>query len=439
MLVIVSFVFLLAAACQPLDPQVIPVTRLVEEQTAAVATGAGTEVVVTRLVQVTPTPAPATRCAPTDIAAVDAVPIGAAIPLSPPGDARAGQAILWALNVAVADINEQGGILGKPVTLVVRDSQGTAARGTAVMTQLITQECVVGVVGEFHGGPGTTMKAVAEQWQTPAILAENWSELADETPYEAVFRIGPPAPLIAETKANYLEALGVDYVALVAADDVSAQAAQSLLADRGIASDRFLVDPAAADYNEAIAAIAAGRAFTDTEGIVTNQLPEAVVVQVAGEDGLRFTQQMAAAGVAPSAGTVCIAPDSAAEDTRFWEIAPDANHCVFRHVGLVPTLVNSTTQTFIADYTTLFAGFPESYALEAYDGLRLLADAINRAGSLSSEDIVDVLEASNVQLAQGTYFFDYGIENPLPAGQPDVSSRQCACTSSSSRRSVTVK
>ncbi len=59
--------------------------------------------------------------------------------------------------------------------------------------------------------------------------------------------------------------------------------------------------------------------------------------------------------------------------------------------------------------------FPEAYAFEAYDSLWLMADAIDRAGSLDPDEIIAALEATDFEGAAGRYYFPYGLENPPEA------------------------
>lgn len=121
----------------------------------------------------------------------------------------------------------------------------------------------------------------------------------------------------------------------------------------------------------------------------------------------------------PTAETICIANQVAINSEEFWTNVPDGNYCSFRKVGLVPSLANDVTLAFEEKYRERFDRFPESYALEAYDSLMLMANAIETAGSLDPDEIIAALEATDITLAQGRYHFPYGTQNPVPADQPD--------------------
>src|SRR5262245_20657092 len=79
------------------------------------------------------------------------VKIGVLTPLSPPGDAAAGQFIVRGAKMAVEDVNAHGGFLGgRKIELVVEDDSGTPEKGSAGFRKLATQDQVAAVIGQFH-------------------------------------------------------------------------------------------------------------------------------------------------------------------------------------------------------------------------------------------------------------------------------------------------
>src|SRR2546422_7027370 len=72
-------------------------------------------------------------CGPTAPAlAQKPVKIGVLTPLSPPGDASAGQFIVRGAKMAADDVNARGGVLGgRKIELVTEDDSGTPEKGVA--------------------------------------------------------------------------------------------------------------------------------------------------------------------------------------------------------------------------------------------------------------------------------------------------------------------
>src|SRR5215475_1653677 len=93
------------------------------------------------------------------------VKIGVLTPLSPPGDAAAGQFIVRGAKMAVEDVNARGGVLGgRKIELVVEDDSGTPEKGAAGFRKLATQDQVAAVVVQFLSLVMTAVEVLAEQF-----------------------------------------------------------------------------------------------------------------------------------------------------------------------------------------------------------------------------------------------------------------------------------
>jgi len=408
--VVVAILLSSMAACGPAPtPEVV---EKVVKETVVVEKEVEKEVQVevTKVVEVEVTPVPG-RCAATDINEVDEILIGAVAPLSAPGAVSSGIAMRWAFSLAEKKINEAGGVLGKPIDLVFYDTEGLPERGTSVMERLITQDCVVAVVGEYHSAVGITMKEVAHKYHVPTVFAETWSDDITASGYDEVFRIAPTSSFVAESIADYIEKLGdVDFAVIVAENSdygvPFAELNQELLAEQGIDSETFISEMGAQDFSPIIARI---------QGL--DRTPDVIIVGLSGEGSYNLEQQMAETGLAPTEDTVSIA-DFTAMNPEFWTNVPDGNYSVFQYFGLTPALANDITREFEAEYRTQFDRFPESFALSSFDTVHIIADAIERASSLDPDAIIAALEETDITLTQGHYYFPYGSGNPVPDDQP---------------------
>jgi branched-chain amino acid transport system substrate-binding protein len=399
---------LLLTACAPTEVvRTVIVTQEVEKE-VVVTQEVEKEVVVTEVVEVEKevevTPV-AGRCAPLSIDEVDEIKVGATVPLSAPGAVGGGVAMQYAINIAVEEINEDGGIQGKPVRVTYYDTASLPERGTAAMEFLITQECVAGVVGEYHSSAGVAMKEVAHKYHIPTIFAETWNDTITGVGYPEVFRIAPTSSIVAEADAQYLSKFDYDFVVIVTENTdygiPAADAGKEQLAAIGIESEIYSADKGTQDYSSIVTRIQAG------------PTPDAVLVLITGEDSYNFENQAIEAGLMPTAETACIA-NQVAIQPQFWEAVPGGNWCAFRKVGLVPALANDVTKSFEAKYRARFDIFPESFALEAYDSMKLMGYAIETAGSLDPDAIIEALENVDIVLAQGRYYFPYNSQTAEP-------------------------
>src|SRR5688572_21270613 len=77
------------------------------------------------------------------------VRIGALVPLTRPGWAEAGRHLLAGLELAVGDVNDNGGIVGRPLELIVRDTAADPQRAMAAVDELADLG-VAALAGEYH-------------------------------------------------------------------------------------------------------------------------------------------------------------------------------------------------------------------------------------------------------------------------------------------------
>src|SRR5262244_2083566 len=98
------------------------------------------------------------------------VKIGVLTPLSPPGDAGAGQFIVRGAKMGADEVNGRGGVLGgRKIELVIEDDSGTPEKGAAGFRKLASQDQVVAVIGQFHSSVMGAVQALAEQFKIPVF------------------------------------------------------------------------------------------------------------------------------------------------------------------------------------------------------------------------------------------------------------------------------
>ncbi|MCB0099691.1 MAG: ABC transporter substrate-binding protein, partial [Caldilineaceae bacterium] len=106
----------------------------------------------------------------------DVIKLGALAPLSAPGTVVGGEAMVDAMRIAEDEINANGGLLGRPVELIIEDSEGLPERGAAAMEKLINQDGVVAIGGGYHSSVGVAAKEVAHNNGIPVVFAETWND-----------------------------------------------------------------------------------------------------------------------------------------------------------------------------------------------------------------------------------------------------------------------
>jgi len=89
------------------------------------------------------------RLAITPAIAQETIKIGAVLPLSKAAFAEAGEEQRRGLLMALEEINQAGGVLGKKVELIIEDDTGEPSVGIAACEKLLTRDKVVALIGGY--------------------------------------------------------------------------------------------------------------------------------------------------------------------------------------------------------------------------------------------------------------------------------------------------
>ncbi|MDN3293767.1 ABC transporter substrate-binding protein [Streptomyces ficellus] len=118
------------------------------------------------------------------------VRLGALVPLTRPGWVEAGRHLLAGLDLAVREVNEAGGIGGRPLELVVRDTAADPERAAAAVDELAGLG-VTAVAGEYHSVVARAAAARADALGVPFLCSSAVLDALTEEPTEWVARLAP--------------------------------------------------------------------------------------------------------------------------------------------------------------------------------------------------------------------------------------------------------
>ncbi|MFJ9770740.1 ABC transporter substrate-binding protein [Kitasatospora sp. NPDC101157] len=118
------------------------------------------------------------------------VRIGALVPLTRPGWVEAGRHVLAGLETAVRDVNDVGGIAGRPLELLVRDTAADPHRAAAAVDEL-DRLGVTAVAGEYHSVVARAVAARADALGLPFLCSSAVLDALTDEPTERVARLCP--------------------------------------------------------------------------------------------------------------------------------------------------------------------------------------------------------------------------------------------------------
>jgi len=149
----------------------------------------------------------------------------------------------------------------------------------------------------------------------------------------------------------------------------------------------------------------------DFAGIIQRimaETPDMIITLASGEAAYNFTQQAADAGIGPQDLPFQTGQD-ALESGAYWRNVPDGLNAFIQRIGVPENLFNEKGAAFAKVYKERTGkSAVESYAMEAYDSIAILAQAISEAGSTEGEAIVNALENISHEGTLGRIYFPYG-------------------------------
>ena len=114
--------------------------------------------------------------------------IGAIVPITNPGWVEAGHHLLAGLEFGVSELNDTGGINGRLIELLVRDSAGNPQKATDLVDELINLG-VVAIVGEYHSVVAKAIATRADERNVPFLCTSAVIDKIIEKPSKWIARL----------------------------------------------------------------------------------------------------------------------------------------------------------------------------------------------------------------------------------------------------------
>ncbi|CAM4521355.1 MULTISPECIES: ABC transporter substrate-binding protein [Paenibacillus] len=330
-------------------------------------------------------------------AAGDTIKIGADLELTG-GQASFGDSASKGAQLAVDQINAAGGILGKQLELVVADNASKSEEATQAAQKLITNDKVVTIIGASTSTNTLGIVPVATEKKIPlvAVGATNPKVTVDERSgdvNEWVFRAAFIDPFQGQVMANF------------ASNNLSAKTAviyTDTSSDYSKGLQKFFEETFKANGGEILSQESYQQKDSDFKAVLTRikeANPDVIYLPGYYEEVGKIVKQAREMGI-----TVPFLGGDGWDSPQLAEIAGAAaleNTYMSNHYSPEDTATEVTT--FVDAYKEANGGaVPDGMAALGYDALKLVADAITRAGEADPAKIKDALAATkDLQLATG--------------------------------------
>lgn len=390
----------LLAACAPAAPATAPTSAPAPAPTKPTLAPTPASVASPAVASAVPAskPAPSPAASPVGAAAKPAsgapVRIGVLTPLSPPGDATAGQLIIRGAELAVEYVNNRMGggwnaanPLPGPIELVKGDDAGTPEKGITAFRRMVQDDKVAGVLGQFHSSVTLALAPIADQLKTPLFSTQSSATDLTAKQFAYVFQTHAITADRASAVGDFVKNAPFKRVAIVAENTDygtgNNEDLKKLLAGAaGVDVRDWTFDRASADLSPLLLQV---KQFD----------PDLVYNLAVGAPAYLLLKQSYDAGVSPKA-THLISYDLPIRP-EFWQNAGEQGRNVVFVAYYHPKQALTDAGTWMQDQYQKRFNEPAVYStFQGFGNTLMLAQAINQANAIEGGAVAKALESGKL-------------------------------------------
>lgn len=331
------------------------------------------------------------------VLAADPVTVGSIEILSGP-NAAYGTAIKAGMELALKEVNAKGVLGGRPINLVVEDSAGNKEQAINAARKLIGRDKVTAIIGPTLSNEMFAVAPVVNDRKIPIIGTSTTAKgITDIGPF--VFRTSlPEADVVPAAIKAAQKKYGIKTIALLYAND-DAFSKSSFDTFKEAAEKAGLQIKAIesfgskdTDFSAQLTKIKALN--VDAVGITALVEPTSGVMLQARQLG--FTDK-----------TVFIGGNGA-NSPKLGEIAGTAADGMLVGSPWFIAKKDPANDKFVADFRAAYNKDPDQFAAQAYDTMKIVAQAIDKAGSTEGDKIRQALLDTKFTGVMGPFAFTPG-------------------------------
>lgn len=286
------------------------------------------------------------------------------------------------VQLAVEEINASGGVLGQPLRIITKDNQSKPGETSTVVRELITRNKVVALIGEVASGRSLEAAPIAQRSGIPMISPASTNEKVTEVG-DHIFRVCFIDPFqgtvcakfarnnLGATKAGILTDVSKDY-----SMGLTKSFREEFTKQGGVITGEQSYSGGDKDFNAQLTAIKADNPqviflpayYTEAPLIIRQARQLGITAPFVGGDGWDSPELIEVGG--PSV-------EGSYFSNHFSEQSTDPNVVAF---------VEACRKKYKAD--------PDAMVALGYDSVRLLADAMKRAGTTDPAKVTAALAAT---------------------------------------------
>lgn len=298
-------------------------------------------------------------------------------------DATFGQSQHKGILLALEEINAGGGVLGRPLEVISEDNQSKSGESATVAKKLLSRDKVVAILGEVTSGRSLEVAPLAQGAKIPMIATGATNAKVTQTG-NYVFRVcfidDFQGVVMAKFAKEDLKAMKVATLTSVSSPysvGLAKVFKETFVAVGGtvVAEQKF--NEGDKDFRAQLTAIKASGA-------------EAVFVPGYYQEAALVARQARSLGL-----TMPLFGGDGWESEQLLKIGGDALNGTFYSTHFTPENKDAVVVEFVKKFKARWDNeTPDAYAALGYDALKVLADAIKRAGTTEGPKLREVIAAT---------------------------------------------
>jgi branched-chain amino acid transport system substrate-binding protein len=298
--------------------------------------------------------------------------------------------------IALEEINAGEGIKGRKVVLEFEDSQGKPEISRSIAEKLIDVKKQPVIFGEYSSSCSKAIAPVAEERKIPYLVVTGATDDITQQNYKYVFRMSPSNAYYASGLLSFFKEVikPTSIAVLYESSDFGTSGAEDMIKQAEKFPMKVLVkekyEKGAVDFKPILSKVKAAR--PDVIYMVSYVMDASLLMKQIKE--LRIDAKLFAGGAAGFA------------IPEFIESAKEASEYVVSATLWSPQVVYPGAKEFAEKYKKLYKDYPSYHGAEAYSALYIIKDVLNRAKSMTPDDIRVAMKATNMMTAFGPIKFD---------------------------------
>jgi branched-chain amino acid transport system substrate-binding protein len=308
------------------------------------------------------------------VSAQNTIKIGFFAPITGPAAAD-GMSAKNAVELGVKEVNDDGGINGKKVELIIYDDRLKAEEAVAIANRLIERDKVVGVVSGSYSGPTRVTAPIFQKAGMPMVAGYavhpdvTWNPNT-KTPNDFIFRNGFLGEVEGAAAAEFaVKDLKAKRISIIAMDNDFGRSISAGFAEGAeklgatILTKQMYKFPGEKDFRPYLTTIKEGNPdlifaagyYNEAASMVRQAKELGIKSQILGEEGF--------------------------DSPKFLEIAGDAAEGVMIATNLDRDDRRPVVQNFLKNYRAAYGEDADMVGASTYDAFMILVSAIKKAGT----------------------------------------------------------